>query len=156
MLRSKSYTASGHFAEAIEACGESCGNCLGRDIAGEARRAGGSPGKRERQKQRLAPEGSPRPRDDFDTEPYEPDDDTRQPTEPVRDDRLFERLRALRKKLADERNVPAFVVFSDRALQDMAARRPRTRSEFLDVYGVGQKKLEEYGDSFLAEILREP
>jgi len=52
--------------------------------------------------------------------------------------------------------VPAFVVFSDRALQDMAARRPRTRGEFLDVYGVGQKKLEEYGDSFLAEILREP
>ncbi|TMH77831.1 MAG: ATP-dependent DNA helicase RecQ [Betaproteobacteria bacterium] len=147
---------AGHFAEAIEACSESCGNCLGRDIAGEARHAGGSPGKRERQKQRLAPEGSPRPRDGFDTEPYEPDGDTRQRTEPVRDDRLFERLRALRKKLADERNVPAFVVFSDRALQDMAARRPQTRAEFLDVYGVGQKKLEEYGDFFIAEILREP
>ncbi len=66
------------------------------------------------------------------------------------------RLRhAPRKKLADERKVPAFVVFSDQALQDMAARKPRTRDEFLDVHGVGQKKLEEYGDSFLAEILRE-
>ena len=51
--------------------------------------------------------------------------------------------------------MPAFVVFSDRALQDMAARKPRTRDQFLDVHGVGQKKLEEYGDSFLAEILRE-
>jgi hypothetical protein len=36
----------------------------------------------------------------------------------------------------------------------MAARKPRTRGEFLDVHGVGQRKLEEYGDSFLAEILR--
>jgi ATP-dependent DNA helicase RecQ len=57
--------------------------------------------------------------------------------------------------LADERKVPAFAVFSDRALQDMAARKPLTRAEFLDVHGVGQKKLEEYGDPFLAEILRE-
>jgi ATP-dependent DNA helicase RecQ len=38
----------------------------------------------------------------------------------------------------------------------MAFRRPRTRDEFLEVYGVGQKKLEEYGDAFLAEIRREP
>ncbi len=67
---------------------------------------------------------------------------------------LFERLRALRKRLADERNVPAYVVFSDKALQDMAARAPRTRAEFLEVHGVGQKKLEEYGDAFLAEIAR--
>ena len=50
--------------------------------------------------------------------------------------------------------MPAFVVFSDRSLQDMAVRKPRTRDEFLDVHGVGQKKLEEYGDPFLAEILQ--
>lgn len=67
---------------------------------------------------------------------------------------LFERLRALRKELADERHVPAFVVFSDRALQEMAARKPRTRNEFRDVHGVGQKKLDDYGDAFLSEILR--
>jgi ATP-dependent DNA helicase RecQ len=142
---------AGHFAEAIEACSESCGNCLGRDVAGEARRAGAPPRTKERRM-----EGSARPREDFDAEPYEPDGKAREPTEALKDHGLFERLRTLRKKLADERNVPAFVVFSDRALQDMAARRPRTRREFLDVYGVGQKKLEEYGDSFLAEILREP
>ena len=73
----------------------------------------------------------------------------------IPDQGLFERLRALRKKLADERQVPAFVVFSDKALQDMAVRKPRTRDAFLDVHGVGQKKLEEYGDFFLAEILQE-
>jgi superfamily II DNA helicase RecQ len=38
----------------------------------------------------------------------------------------------------------------------MAARKPRTRTEFLNVYGVGQKKLEDYGDAFIAEILRQP
>jgi ATP-dependent DNA helicase RecQ len=78
-----------------------------------------------------------------------------EPAEAIPDAGLFERLRALRKKLADERKVPAFVVFSDRALQDMAARKPQSRDELLDVHGVGQKKLEEYGDSFLAEILRQ-
>jgi ATP-dependent DNA helicase RecQ len=78
-----------------------------------------------------------------------------EPTESIPDAGLFERLRALRKKLADERKVPAFVVFSDKALQDMAVRQPRTRDEFLEVHGVGQRKLEEYGESFLAEILRD-
>ena len=68
---------------------------------------------------------------------------------------LFESLRALRKRLADERQVPAYVVFSDRTLQAMAARKPRTHDEFLEVHGVGQKKLEEYGDVFLAEIRRQ-
>ncbi|MHB0915373.1 MAG: DNA helicase RecQ [Thermoleophilia bacterium] len=68
------------------------------------------------------------------------------------DEELFERLRALRKELADEEKKPAFVVFSDRSLADMAATRPATRAEFLEVHGVGQAKLERYGDRFLAEI----
>jgi ATP-dependent DNA helicase RecQ len=146
---------AGHFAEVIAACGESCGNCLRRD-AGDPHPASGPPGKKERGTQAPAPQGSPRPRGHFDAQLVEPDRGKREPTEAIRGQELFERLRALRKKLADERNVPAFVVFSDRALQDMAVRRPRTRGEFLDVYGVGQKKLEEYGDSFIAEILRQP
>ena len=70
------------------------------------------------------------------------------------DPELFERLRALRKALADERKVPAFVVFSDRTLLEMAARKPRTREALLELFGVGQRKLEEYGESFLAEIRR--
>ncbi len=68
------------------------------------------------------------------------------------DERLFEELRALRKRLADEQNVPAYVVFSDATLAEMAARRPGTYAELLEVSGVGQTKLERYGDVFLEAI----
>ncbi len=68
------------------------------------------------------------------------------------DDGLFERLRTLRKELADESNVPAYVVFSDRTLQEMAQMRPRTEYEMLAVGGVGEHKLQKYGRQFLSEI----
>ncbi len=68
------------------------------------------------------------------------------------DEALFEALRALRKQLADEQNVPAYVVFSDATLAEMAARRPATYAELLEVNGVGQAKLERYGDAFLEAI----
>ena len=68
------------------------------------------------------------------------------------DEALFEALRALRKRLADEQSVPAYVVFSDATLAEMAARRPATYAELLDVNGVGQTKLERYGDAFLEAI----
>ena len=68
------------------------------------------------------------------------------------DEELFEALRALRKQLADEQNVPAYVVFSDATLAEMAARRPSTYAELLEVNGVGQTKLERYGDAFLAAV----
>ncbi|MEJ2318447.1 MAG: ATP-dependent DNA helicase [Gemmatimonadales bacterium] len=75
-------------------------------------------------------------------------DAERSPSDP-----MFQRLRALRKRLADERGVPAYIVFSDQALWDMIDRRPTTRSEMLDVSGVGPAKLDQYGDAFL-EALR--
>jgi len=68
------------------------------------------------------------------------------------DEALFEALRALRKRLADEQNVPAYVVFSDATLAEMAASRPGTYAELLAVTGVGQTKLERYGDFFLEAI----
>jgi len=68
------------------------------------------------------------------------------------DEELYEALRRLRKQLADEQNVPAYVVFSDAALAEMAARRPATYSELLEVNGVGKTKLERYGDAFLAVV----
>lgn len=68
------------------------------------------------------------------------------------DEELFERLRQLRKKLADERNVPAYIVFSDVALRQMARYYPANINEFTGISGVGEKKLEEFGSSFLAEI----
>ncbi len=71
---------------------------------------------------------------------------------PDADEALFERLRALRREIASEQGVPAYVVFADRSLMDMAARRPRTREQFLECHGVGLAKLEKYGDAFLAAI----
>lgn len=68
------------------------------------------------------------------------------------DRELFERLRELRRELADEKSVPAYVVFGDASLRDMARQRPGTPAEFLEVHGVGQKKAADYGEVFLAAI----
>ena len=68
------------------------------------------------------------------------------------DEDLFERLRELRRALAAEQEVPAYVVFGDRSLADMAARKPSTRDEFLACHGVGAAKLERYADVFLEAI----
>ena len=67
-------------------------------------------------------------------------------------DPLFEELRILRKRLADEANVPPFVIFSDKTLKDMCAKRPQTEEAFLEVSGVGANKLEKYGAAFLEAI----
>ena len=68
------------------------------------------------------------------------------------DEVLFERLRELRKKLADERDVPAYIVFSDVALRQMARNYPESERDFARISGVGEKKLREFGDVFLNEI----
>lgn len=65
---------------------------------------------------------------------------------------LFERLRVLRKRLASEAGLPPYLVLSDAALRDMCAKMPTTPDEFLDVSGVGQKKLDRYGEVFMAEL----
>ena len=68
------------------------------------------------------------------------------------DEGLFERLRTLRKALADENNVPAYVVFSDKTLLEMAAVRPHDAIEMRGINGVGEHKLSLYGEKFLEEI----
>jgi len=65
---------------------------------------------------------------------------------------LFQALRVLRKKLADEQQVPPFVIFGDATLMEMAARRPDSAEELAQVSGVGQHKLGRYGAPFLAAI----
>ncbi|HEX9078277.1 MAG TPA: DNA helicase RecQ [Desulfuromonadaceae bacterium] len=65
---------------------------------------------------------------------------------------LFEELRAVRKRIADEAGVPPFVVFSDATLVEMAQARPRDEDELLAITGVGQHKLARYGAQFLAAI----
>ncbi len=64
----------------------------------------------------------------------------------------FEELRALRRRIADEEGMPAFVVFTDAALRDMAEKMPVTEAEFLEVSGVGLAKLQKYGKVFLKKI----
>ncbi|TPM38904.1 DNA helicase RecQ [Mesorhizobium sp. B2-2-3] len=65
---------------------------------------------------------------------------------------LLGALKALRLRLAKERQVPAYVVFSDRTLIDMAERRPRDLDAFAEVNGVGAAKLREFGEIFLGAI----
>jgi ATP-dependent DNA helicase RecQ len=65
---------------------------------------------------------------------------------------LFESLRALRRAIAAERGVPPYVIFSDVSLRDMARRKPRTAEAFLQVHGVGARKLRDLGPRFLAHI----
>ncbi|MGI9667155.1 MAG: RecQ family ATP-dependent DNA helicase [Acidimicrobiia bacterium] len=111
-----------YFGEAIERCETSCDNCADLD----------------------SPVGGPAPRLIAGA--------TDEPQLDEVDAELFEVLRSLRKQLADEREVPAYVVFSDASLRDMVARMPSNEGEFLAVNGVGAAKLETYGEAFLAEI----
>ncbi|MDA1100440.1 MAG: HRDC domain-containing protein, partial [Proteobacteria bacterium] len=69
-----------------------------------------------------------------------------------RDLGLLGALKALRSRLSKARGVPAYVVFSDRSLADMALRRPATPDEFATVHGVGQAKLKKFAAVFLAVI----
>ena len=63
--------------------------------------------------------------------------------------RLYEELAALRMRYAEERRVPAYVIFGNRSLLEMAQRVPMTREEFLRISGVGEAKLREFGDTFI-------
>ena len=65
---------------------------------------------------------------------------------------MFQKLRKLRKRLADEQGVPAYIVFSDQVLWDMIEFRPSTLGQMLDVPGVGPAKLERYGGAFLGVL----
>ena len=121
-----------HFGEAIPPCAVSCDCCTGRDVLAEA------PAAPRRPSARRTGKG---------TVPVQPPDDAGAPD-------LLVHLKALRKQLADERKVPAYLVFSDATLIDMARMRPGTDAEFLAVNGVGPKKLTLYGDAFMA-LLRE-
>ncbi len=69
------------------------------------------------------------------------------------DDALFEALRTLRKRLADEAGMPPYIVFNDASLRDMAQRQPTTLEEFATILGVGQAKLARYGQQFV-ELIR--
>jgi ATP-dependent DNA helicase RecQ len=122
----------GYLGETIGPCGTSCDSCSGADLLAAAPRVTA------RRKKRDAP-----PMAEESTAYVAPE----AASETVH---LFERLRTLRKSIADERHVPAYVVFSDATPLSMAERKPTTDDEFLAVSGVGPKKLSAYGPAFLS------
>lgn len=73
---------------------------------------------------------------------------------PEKDKALFENLRALRREIAKEENVPPYLVFSDKTLVDMCIKKPKDRVQMLHVSGVGEFKLEKYADRFLERLNR--
>jgi ATP-dependent DNA helicase RecQ len=115
-----------HLGERMEPCGASCDSCAGLDPLASA-----APAPRDRR-------GAPR------------EDRPPVPPGPVEGEAaLYGELKVLRKQLADARGVPAYVVFSDATLQQMARFRPATEAGFLALSGVGPKKLLQYGEAFL-------
>ena len=126
-----------HLDETIPACGTSCDVCRGVGI--ETLVAGAATASR---RSSLGPASGAHAAGSF----AAAFDDT--PVDPER----FDRLRALRKRLADAEGVPAYIVFSDAVLRQMAARVPRSREEMLALSGVGPVKLERYGEAFLAAL----
>jgi len=125
----------GYFDEAIGPCGDACDACLGLnldEIAPPPRRpARAAPAPSWRTPSWLAPSAA------------EGDGD------------LFEKLRALRRGLADKENVPAYIVFSDAVLREMARRVPRSEVELRAIPGVGPAKLQRYGKAFLEVLTAE-
>ncbi len=65
------------------------------------------------------------------------------------DEELFEALRKKRMELAREKSVPAYIVFGDKTLRDMSAKKPVTKKDFSDIYGVGENKMKSYADIFI-------
>ena len=70
----------------------------------------------------------------------------------VEDQELYEQLTHLRKELAQEKQLPAYVIFNNKSLMEMAISKPQTKAEFLAVKGVGESKYETYGEAFIKAI----
>lgn len=76
------------------------------------------------------------------------------PQKEVFREELFDWLRQLRRTVAQQQGVPPYLIFSDATLEEMAEKRPLTDYDLLQISGVGERKLQNYGDTFLAEIRR--
>ena len=122
-------------------CG-GCDNCLGLHVGKER----SAPRSARTRRERAAPVADARSRT-----PKERSDPG-EITLDGADARLFASLKALRSSIAREEKVPSYVVFTDRTLAELAARKPRTTAALLEVRGVGQAKLDKYGERFLAAI----
>ncbi len=117
-------TLVGYFGEDLGRCESSCDRCAGSDPVGEAASTGRK-GRSDRRRPEVAMRAA-----GIESE-------------------LFERLKVLRRSLAEERGVPAYVVFSDATLLEMAAYKPQSHGQLAAISGVGPTKLNRYGDAFL-------
>ncbi len=70
----------------------------------------------------------------------------------IEDKQLFEQLRLLRLQIAREEHLPPYVIFSDKTLHELAIHKPQTLDEFGSIYGVGENKLQKYGETFISAI----
>ncbi|HLV64465.1 MAG TPA: ATP-dependent DNA helicase RecQ [Polyangiaceae bacterium] len=122
----------GYFEERIAPCGESCDHCSDTGV----RRISTARRSRSGRKERSAPEQRAASLSGLDASAED----------------LLSRLKQERRRIADALRVPAYVVFTDATLIEMAARRPSSHAELLTVSGVGQRKLASYGDRFLAVL----
>lgn len=129
----------GYFGEELAKCDDACDRCAGYDVLGESRAA--FKVERTKTKRELGR-----------------DEPVRGPSRSSSgmdiDAALFEQLRGLRRGLAEERGVPAYVVFSDATLAEMAALRPQSLGELARISGVGPTKLSRYGEQFLNLLVR--
>jgi ATP-dependent DNA helicase RecQ len=139
-----------HFDEVIEPCGASCDVCRGAGIEDLVAQAPQREDGARRAREGLLGPGSRGERSGtgapVTTRGRAADSNVNQ--------ELFERLRVVRKRLADAEGVPAYIVFSDAVLREMSRHVPGTRAELLGITGVGPVKLGRYGEAFL-EVLRE-
>jgi len=118
----------GYFGESIAPCEDACDRCSGQDVLARAKPV----------RQKRAP-AAPAERDALSGSDAE----------------LFDLLRALRRQIAETKGLPAYLVFNDATLLEMAERRPLTERELLAVSGVGEKKLAAHGAAFLSVIRAE-
>lgn len=65
---------------------------------------------------------------------------------------LFEKLRSVRTELAAEKSVPPYIICSDKTLKDMCAKLPRDKDQLVDVYGMGEQKIQNYGEAFVTAV----
>jgi ATP-dependent DNA helicase RecQ len=120
--------ACAYFDEALEPCGASCDVCAGVGVGDLVATVAGKASAA----RRNGPGGTP----DLDDAGAE----------------RFERLRALRKRIADAEGVPAYIVFSDAVLRHLASLRPQSAEQMLRVPGIGPAKLQRYGAAFLEAL----
>jgi ATP-dependent DNA helicase RecQ len=131
----------GYFNQSIPQCGEACDACLALtldDLFAKSTRLARAEKTLEKPLSWRTPSWRTAESQAADAEP---------------DLELFDRLRVLRRRIADSESVPAYIVFSDAVLREMSRRIPKTERELMTISGIGPAKLTRYGKAFL-EVLR--